>query len=82
MFDILQQTLPPDTSAYMIAGYAVIFGAMLLYAASLVLRKKNLEQDMVLLEEMLENENTREKKLEPQVLSEDRNSSASPVKNL
>jgi hypothetical protein len=82
MYHIIQQTLPPDTSAYMIAGYAVIFGSMLLYVLSVVLRKKNLEQDMVLLEEMMEKENIREKKSEAQVLPEDKSSSATPVKNL
>jgi hypothetical protein len=82
MFDIVQQTLPPDTSTYMIAGYAVIFGSMLLYVLSLVIRRKNLEQDLVLLEEMREKENILEKKAESQVLPEDRGSSASPVKNI
>jgi hypothetical protein len=46
MFDIVQQTLPADTFNYMVAGYAVIFGAMLLYVVSLIIRRRNLEQDM------------------------------------
>jgi hypothetical protein len=43
----LQQ--PPDTSAYMIAGYVVIFGTMLAYVFSLIIRRRNLEQDMQVL---------------------------------
>jgi hypothetical protein len=74
MFDILQQTLPPDTSAYMIAGYAVIFGSMLLYVLSLVVRKKNLEQDLVLLKDLREQETVPEKKMEKQTLPEDKSS--------
>ena len=42
----------PDTSGYMIAGYAVAFIVMGLYVASLYLRSRNLQQDMSMLEEM------------------------------
>jgi hypothetical protein len=42
----------PDTSGYMIAGYAVAFIVMGLYVASLYLRSRNLKQDMSMLEEM------------------------------
>lgn len=55
----LQQP-PPDTSAYMIAGYTVIFGAMLIYLISLIVRRRNLEQDIQLLEELEEKENRSE----------------------
>ncbi len=41
-----------DTSGYMIAGYVVAFIVMGLYVASLYLRYRNLNQDMVMLEEM------------------------------
>jgi len=44
----------PDTSGYMIAGYAVSFGAMLLYVVSLIVRFRNLKQDIALLESMEE----------------------------
>ena len=45
------QEAPADTTTFMIAGYAVIFGVMLLYVISLNIRKRNLERDMeVLLE--------------------------------
>jgi hypothetical protein len=43
---------PPDTSQYMIAGYAVAFGVMLLYVASLFIRFRNLNRDISMLEEM------------------------------
>ncbi len=43
---------PADTLSYMIAGYAVIFGIMLVYLASLVIRWRNLRQDEELLEEL------------------------------
>jgi hypothetical protein len=46
----LQQ--PPDTSAYMIAGYVVIFGSMLAYVVSLIIRRRNLEQDIQVLQEL------------------------------
>jgi hypothetical protein len=42
----------PDTSGYMIAGYAVAFITMALYVASIFLRNRNLKQDMQMLEEM------------------------------
>jgi hypothetical protein len=50
-FSAFLQTTP-DTSSYMVAGFAVIFGAMALYLASLYIRQKNLEQDIRLLEEL------------------------------
>jgi hypothetical protein len=40
----------------MIAGYAVIFGVMLVYLVSLYIRRRNLEQDLELLKEMEEHE--------------------------
>ena len=43
---------PPDTSSYMVAGYAVAFGVMLLYVISLVIRSRNLKRDISILEEM------------------------------
>lgn len=52
MFDIVQQTLPADTFNYMVSGYAVIFGAMLLYVVSLIIRRRNLEQDLNIILEL------------------------------
>ena len=46
------QEAPADTTTYMIAGYAVIFGVMLLYLISLYIRKRNLENDLEVLEEI------------------------------
>ena len=43
---------PPDTTNYMILGYAVIFGVMFLYALSLYMRRRNLEMDMELLDDV------------------------------
>jgi hypothetical protein len=42
----------PDTSQYMIAGYAIAFGVMLIYVVSLYIRSQNLKRDMSILEEM------------------------------
>lgn len=48
----LLQLRPADTTSYMIAGYAVIFGVMLLYVLSLVVRTRNLEKDLEVLAEL------------------------------
>ena len=53
---MLFQDAPANTTTYMIAGYAVIFGVMLIYLISLYLRKRNLNQDLEVLEEMDEPE--------------------------
>ena len=42
----------PDTSQYMIAGYAIAFGVMFLYVASLFIRYRNLNRDITLFKEM------------------------------
>ena len=41
---------PPDTSAYMIAGYIVFFVIALIYLVSLLVRWRNLHEDMTTLE--------------------------------
>ena len=46
------QEATPDTSGYMIAGYAISFIVMGLYVASMYLRNRNLQQDISMLEEM------------------------------
>jgi len=48
----LLQVGPADTTSYMIAGFAVIFGVMSLYVLSLVVRKRNLEKDLEVLTEL------------------------------
>ena len=47
---------PPDTSAYMIAGYTVFFIVAAIYIISLLVRWRNLHQDMTTLE-AIEKEN-------------------------
>ena len=42
----------PDTSIYMIAGYAVAFGVMLIYVASLAIRFRDLRRELSALEEL------------------------------
>ena len=42
---MLFQAIPPDTSAYMIAGYTVFFLIMAIYILSLFIRARNLNQD-------------------------------------
>jgi hypothetical protein len=43
---------PANTVSYMVAGYVVIFGAMLLYLVSLIVRWRNLKQDRAMLEDL------------------------------
>ncbi len=45
------QDAPANTLNYMIAGYVVIFGVMLLYLISLSVRRRNLSQDLEILED-------------------------------
>lgn len=52
LFMQLLQETPAETTGYMIAGYAVIFGVMLLYVVSLYIRRRNLIQDLDVLEEL------------------------------
>jgi hypothetical protein len=48
------QEITPDTSGYMIAGYAVTFLVLGIYVASLYLRSRNLRQDIAMLEQLEE----------------------------
>jgi hypothetical protein len=50
----LLQEGPAQTANYMIAGYSVIFGVMALYLVSLIVRRRNLKQDLDTLEEIEE----------------------------
>ena len=54
---MLLQEAPAATTSYMIAGYAVIFGVILLYLVSLAMRQKNLKQDLEVLQEESERAN-------------------------
>ena len=49
---------PPDTSAYMIAGYTIFFILLILYLISLFIRTRNLNQDLKILESMKEQSQT------------------------
>ena len=46
------QDTPPDTSAYMIAGYSIFFALIIIYLVSLYLRSRNLNEDLNTLEGM------------------------------
>ena len=46
------QDSTPDTSAYMIAGYSIAFTVMAIYVGSLVIRGRNLRQDLRTLEKI------------------------------
>jgi len=48
---MLFQQATPDTAGYMIAGYAVLFGVLLVYLTSFFVRFKKLRQDLDILEE-------------------------------
>ena len=52
LFSRLLQEGPADTTGFMIAGYAVIFGVMLIYLISLLVRQRNLQKDLEVLEEI------------------------------
>lgn len=45
----LLQEVTAQTTNYLIAGYSVIFGVMLIYVASLALRYRNLKQEFEML---------------------------------
>ena len=52
------QDVTPDTSGYMIAGYAVAFIIMGLYVLSMYLRNRNLHQDLTTLQELEKSDST------------------------
>jgi TRAP-type C4-dicarboxylate transport system permease small subunit len=54
MMLFLQQQGPANTLSYMILGYAVIFGVILIYLASLAIRSRNLRQDLEVLKDLEE----------------------------
>jgi hypothetical protein len=56
LFTQLLQEGPAETTGFMIAGYAVIFGVMLLYVISLYIRRRNLIRDLEVLEELSDDE--------------------------
>jgi len=52
---------PANTLNYMIAGYIVIFGIMIVYLASLLIRSHNLHKDVDLLKLLDQNQKNKEK---------------------
>ncbi len=52
LFSFFLQEGPANTTNFMIAGYAVIFGVMLIYLFSLLIRQRNLQKDLEVLEEI------------------------------
>jgi len=53
---------PPDTSAYMIAGYVVFFIIAAIYLVSLIVRSHNIHQDLTTLESIEKENKLKEKK--------------------
>ncbi len=43
---------PAETTRYMIAGYVVIFSIMFLYIVSLIVRRRRLERELEMLNEL------------------------------
>lgn len=52
LLKIILQQGPIETTNYMVAGYAVIFGVMAIYLVSMLLRQRNLQRDLDILEEL------------------------------
>jgi len=52
LFSMMLQEGPAQTTNYMLIGYAVIFGSMLIYVISLYLRQRNMERDLELMKEL------------------------------
>lgn len=50
------QEAPAETTGYMIFGYAVIFGTLIVYLASLFVRWRNLRKDQEALEDLEKNQ--------------------------
>lgn len=42
----------PDTTNYMIAGYAIAFATMAIYVVSIFIRSRNLDQDLSTLKDL------------------------------
>lgn len=48
----MDPTTPPNTTPFMIAGYVVLVGGILLYIASLIIRYKQAITDWLFLDEL------------------------------
>jgi hypothetical protein len=52
MMELFLQNGPAETTSYMVAGFIVIFGMMALYLLSQIVRTRNLEGDLEILDEL------------------------------
>lgn len=52
LFNLILQEGPIETTNYMIAGYTVIFGVMAIYLVSMYIRRRNLQRDLEMLDEL------------------------------
>ncbi len=52
---MLIQNIPAETTGYMVLGYTIIFGTLGVYLFSLYSRRRSLEKDKEVLEELEEN---------------------------
>ncbi len=55
----MEPTVPPNTTPYLIAGYVVMLGGLLLYIVSLVVRYRQARADLAFLDEMGRSERER-----------------------
>ena len=56
------QSGPAETTGYLILGYAIIFGVIVLHLASFEIRKRNLKADMEMLKPRRSQQKTARKK--------------------
>jgi len=56
MLTTLLQQAPAETTRYMLAGYSVMFGVLLIYIISLIVRNRNLKRDLEILNELEQKE--------------------------
>ena len=80
---MLFQDAPPDTSAYMIAGYIVFAVILGIYLFSLVVRTRNLDRDLAMLVGLRQERTAVESKPAPakRKPSPTRTSRTKPVRN-
>ena len=56
---MLFQEVTPETTGYLLLGYAVLIGGPLLYLLSYLVRRRNLERDIRLMESLEDEKETR-----------------------
>jgi CcmD family protein len=52
MINTLILQAPAETTRYLVAGYTVIFGIILLYVVSLIVRSRNLKREIETLKQL------------------------------